>query len=180
MTVEHEWELRGEAEASHFVCAKCGLTVGPRFSGSAPKDRGELSSQARCFGSPELTADIVRRALEETGYTLYFRSGLKIPWQEMLGGPAIKGSALRVISQPDMIALWLGINGNMIVWDPDMVTLTHPSTHQLPPSVDLFLGSDPDYGVADCHAKCLPRNPTEETGWGAGFLVWIKDPSVSI
>ena len=171
--MDHEWVEQKDDSKVHLVCSKCGLA--PRYyepyGGDLVVERGDLHPETRCFGSQEPTADIVRRALQETGFTLYYRPENAIPWQELLGGIAVKNSRYKIIKQPDMVALWLGANGDVIVWGNDTVTLTHPSTHQLTHDEDL----SPDYDH-DCDAKVLPRNPTRYTGRGPGLLIWIEVP----
>ena len=171
--MEHDWQLSEEGSDAHLVCSKCGLA--PRYygayGGGLTVRRDDLSPGTRCFGSQELTADIVRRALQETGFTLYYLPKNAIPWQELLGGIAVKDSGYDIIERPDMVALWLGDNGDMIAYGNDTVTLTHPSTHQLTAGADLSPGYD-----HDCDAKTLPRNPRQNTGWGQGLLVWIAVP----
>ena len=165
--MEHRWRFVSPIEGSEprLECLNCGLI--PQFHGSSMTvEQDDLRPNALCFGNPELTADVVRRALRETGFTLYYLPEEAISWQELLGGIAVKDSRYETIEQPDMVALWLGDNGGVIAWSNEISALIHPLTHRLTLGADLSPGYD-----HDCDAKIVPRNPTQDTGWGPGLLV---------
>ncbi len=163
----HDWWTA--AKTGKLTCIRCGLVP---ECGQHSIELDDLHPNALCFGSYELTADIVQQALEETGHTLWFSPYEAIPWQETFGGRTRKSVKYREFPLTGIVAIWLGENGNLIIWSDDTVTFTHPSTHRTTPAADL----EPIYDH-DCDQKSVPRNPTENTGWGEGRLFWIESDS---